>query len=324
MAEPFQSGRHVCLRSPGEDSRQGWEMLWGLYHDDGIPPVLVREIPSGQTVTPCSWCRGDLPTTARSDAVYCGRKCRQAAWRLRNESLLEERRLASHRIHARQLRFAYTDPPYPGTASKFYRHEKNYRGEVDHESLIRRLSTYDGWALSTSARALRDLLPLCPAGVRLCAWIKLGGVPPATYGLHNNWEAVIVLQGRRLRPGRSDVLKMHPARFGGTLPGRKPQAFCAWLFDAMGMLPGDTLDDLYPGTGIVGKSWLALNRRADPGDVSPTARGRHLSAGAGKRPVGHGHRGDVSSAAADRRKASPDRARRRVAGRSRNDRKGAR
>ena len=54
-----------------------------------------------------------------------------------------------------------------------------------------------------------------------------------------------------------------PARGGGDLIGRKPLAFCAWLFEAMGMLPGDELVDLFPGTGIVGRAWAELSRSAE-------------------------------------------------------------
>ena len=31
---------------------------------------------------------------------------------------------------------------------------------------------YDGWALSTSAEALRDVWALCPPETRLCVWVK--------------------------------------------------------------------------------------------------------------------------------------------------------
>jgi hypothetical protein len=84
-------------------------------------------------------------------------------------------------------------------------------------------------------------------------------VSSRTYGLHNTWEPVIVCQGRRLRPGVRDWLSAQPARRGGTLPGRKPLAFCAWLFRILGMRPGDELIDLYPGTGIVSRSWRELS-----------------------------------------------------------------
>lgn len=51
-------------------------------------------------------------------------------------------------------RIAYADPPYPGLARRYYRDHPDFRGEVDHAELIRRLCSYDGWALSTSAAAL--------------------------------------------------------------------------------------------------------------------------------------------------------------------------
>lgn len=33
----------------------------------------------------------------------------------------------------------------------------------------------------------------------------------------------------------------------------KPERFCAWLLDLMGYVEGDTVDDLYPGTGVMGR-----------------------------------------------------------------------
>lgn len=65
------------------------------------------------------------------------------------------------------MTMAYADPPYPGHA-KLYRDETGYHGEVDHRELIASLvDRYDGWALSTSAEALGDLLPLCPRPPKL-------------------------------------------------------------------------------------------------------------------------------------------------------------
>lgn len=220
----------------------------------------------------CDWCRGGIPEGSRIDARFCSKKCRQTAWRLRGyASPLQERRDES-RLEERPLRLAYADPPYPGTARRWYGRRPEYKGEVDHRALINRLeSTYDGWALSTSARALRELLPLCPPEIRLCAWVKPGGAPPATHGLHNVWEAVIVKQARLLQPGRRDALYIHPARGGGELMGRKPLQFCAWLFDAMGALPGDSFDDLFPGTGVVTAAWGEFVAGRSTGDGSPAA-----------------------------------------------------
>jgi len=173
---------------------------------------------------------------------------------------------------SRPLVFAYADPPYPGFARKLYR-----RREVNHEALISSLeySDYAGWALSTSARGLKEILPLCPERARICAWVKPIGVSSKTRGLHNTWEPVIVVPGRALQPGVRDWLSAQPARRGGTLPGRKPLAFCAWLFRILGMLPGDELVDIFPGTGIVSRSWRELSRASLLED-------RHAPAGATK------------------------------------------
>jgi len=205
--------------------------------------------------------------TLDARARFCGRRCRQSAFRARRLASLHGAGDASPMPAAR--RFAYADPPYPDCARRYYRGEPSYAGEVDHRALLARLTAgdYDGWALSTSARALREVLPLCPPDARVCAWAKPHAVPEATRGLHNAWEPVIVVPGRRMRPGLPDWVRAYPARGGGELMGRKPLAFCAWLFRALGMLPGDDLDNLFPGTGVVGRAWSAVSSGA-AGDVS--------------------------------------------------------
>src|SRR3954465_10973819 len=96
----------------------------------------------------CDWCKSPL-TDSRVDARFCKRRCRQAAFRLR-------RRRTTAEATDRPLRFCYADPPYPGKAW-MYREQPTYAGEVDHVELIASLeaSRYAGWALSTSAKALR-------------------------------------------------------------------------------------------------------------------------------------------------------------------------
>ncbi len=158
------------------------------------------------------------------------------------------------------MRMCYADPPYPGKAV-LYKNEPTFAGEVDHVELIASLrSSYDGWALSTSADALKYVLSLCPEGVHVLPWVKPNGVARATIGKHNSWEPLIVWPGRELPPGFRDWLYAKPARSGGSLLGRKPIAFCAFMFRALGILPGDELVDLYPGTGIVGRCFAELSR----------------------------------------------------------------
>ena len=41
---------------------------------------------------------------------------------------------------------------------------------------------------------------------------------------------------------------------------RSPERrLAAWLFKCLGMAPGDTLDDLYPGTGVISRAWSSLS-----------------------------------------------------------------
>jgi hypothetical protein len=43
------------------------------------------------------------------------------------------------------------------------------------------------------------------------------------------------------------------------LVGVKPEAFAFWLFEVMGMVPWDTLDDLFPGSCAITEAharWL--------------------------------------------------------------------
>ena len=212
----------------------------------------------GGDARPCGWCKAPLSDPR---ARYCHQRCRQTAWRARRHMSLAD-------AGDRPMRIAYADPPYPGLSRKYYRDQPTYAGEVDHAALIASLEAlYDGWALSTSARALRDLLPLCPPGVRVCAWTKPGGVPPGTRGPHNTWEVVLLKPARRERPGVRDSLVCHSARGGGSLPGRKPIAFVRWVIALLGARRGDTLDDLYPGTGVVGRVWAEVSGQYS-GDTS--------------------------------------------------------
>jgi hypothetical protein len=210
----------------------------------------------------CAWCRGPIPERARRDAVCCSTRCRQARHRF---TTTVGRGDARGVAAGRPLRLAYADPPYPGKAW-LYRAHPDYAGEVDHAALVRRLSTYDGWALSTSAAALPAVLALCPPGVRVAAWHRGERATPSRWPL-SAWEPVIYHGGRQQPPsgglaGRRVDSLVHGVSPLTTLPGRvigaKPAAFCRWVFDLLGAAPGDTLDDLFPGSGAVSRAWAAF------------------------------------------------------------------
>jgi len=156
------------------------------------------------------------------------------------------------------MRVAYADPPYIGQAKKHYSHDPRC-AEVDHADLIAKLNGYDAWALSLSSPTLRIILPMCPEDVRVMAWVK----PFASFKPNVNpayaWEPVIVRGGRkrsRDEPTARDWVSCNITLKKG-LSGAKPEAFCFWLFDVLGMQAGDEFDDIFPGTGGVGRAWAA-------------------------------------------------------------------
>ncbi len=247
----------------------------------------------------CGWCRGGIPETARVDARHCSTRCRQAAHRASIRRVELE-------ATDRPLRLAYADPPYPGKAM-LYRDHPDYAGEVDHAVLLSRLARYDGWALSTSAAAVPVIAALCVAQdlePRLAIWVRPPR-PHATARILTGFEAVLFVPARRvIMPGGrrrrdhrlvdlpvapagdravaripllrvTDVLVGVAPRARPTLPtsivGMKPPAFCEWIFRLLGALPGDTLDDLYPGSGLVGRSWRLYTSGSAGVDASPAA-----------------------------------------------------
>jgi hypothetical protein len=167
------------------------------------------------------------------------------------------------------VRLAYADPPYPGKA-----HIYPENTEVDHADLVARLVTYDGWALSTDERNLADVLSLCPRGVRVLAWCR-PNAPPFAPNPVASWEPVIC------SPARSDRATVRSYLLAGVpnghyqrdeLTGQKPAAFADWLFNCLGADHGDTLDDFFPGTGIIGERWAGFSRQMRLGDYCGNGR----------------------------------------------------
>ena len=147
-------------------------------------------------------------------------------------------------------RYAYADPPYIGCAGRYVE-----RQEIDHADLIQnRLSSYDGWALSCHTQSLRLLLPICPNDTRVMAWVKPFAVFKPNVNPAYAWEPVLIHGARKHRnrqePTTRDWVAANTTLRKGIV-GAKPPEFCYWLFNVLGLLPDDSLDDLFPGTGIV-------------------------------------------------------------------------
>lgn len=155
------------------------------------------------------------------------------------------------------MRLAYADPPYPGKA-----HLYPEKTEVDHVELIAKLEEYDGWALSTDEKSLRYVLGLCPPKVRVLAWCRGNGGFGGAGNPLLSWEPVLC------SPARTRGVSHVYAHFVGGAPigraqvdgltGQKTAGFCEWVLRCMGFCPGDEVDDLFPGTGIMGRTVSAL------------------------------------------------------------------
>lgn len=220
----------------------------------------------------CAWCDEPIAATKRRDSRFCSKRCRQASHRF-------HRGMRSAAVAARPRRWAYADPPYPGLAH-YYRGHADYAGEVDHRALLQQLRGYDGWALSTSEEALPLVMGLClELGIqpRVGAWFR-GARPSLSHGPRSAWEPVLYVRPRPMPEGsptsRCDAL------VAGVAPrltdpkrviGAKPAGFIWWLFELLGCQRGDTLDDLFPGSGGVARAWAALQEasREDLSDASP-------------------------------------------------------
>jgi hypothetical protein len=159
------------------------------------------------------------------------------------------------------MRFAYADPPYFAQGKKLYGKHHPEAGLWDskeaHLRLIDRLvEEYpDGWALSANPANLRWLLPHAPEGVRVCSWVKtFHQIRPTT--VQFAWEPVLLGGGRKdnkRSPMVRDWFVGIPTRKKG-LPGAKSDEFNDWILDLLNFQEGDVLDDLFPGTGGMGRA----------------------------------------------------------------------
>lgn len=159
------------------------------------------------------------------------------------------------------MRFAYADPPYLGCCGQ-YGHEHGDGGcwndVATHRALIASLDGFDGWALSCSSTSLRELLAVCPADVRVGAWVKSFAAYNPNINPAYAWEPVIFRPLARLIPRTEPTIRdWVSARitFERGTPGAKPEEFCSWLFAAVRLRESDEFVDFFPGSGAVSRAW---------------------------------------------------------------------
>lgn len=174
------------------------------------------------------------------------------------------------------MKFAYADPPYLGCGHLYdttHSASRAWDNPETHRDLIKKLSEeyHDGWAMSLSTPSLAVLLPMCPAGVRVGAWVKPFAIFKPNVNPAYAWEPVIFCGGRRRSRKAATVRDWCSANITlrRGLTGAKPRAFCMWIFDLLGAEKGDTLDDLFPGTGAVTAAWNDVTGADHQGNQGP-------------------------------------------------------
>lgn len=174
------------------------------------------------------------------------------------------------------MRIGYADPPYIGCAH-LYRDHPDYAGEVDHADLIARLERdYDGWVLHASATptSMAVLAPLVAAvpGARWMSWVKGFAAFKRNVPVAYAWEPVIVKPARKPVVSKRLVMRdwiQESITLRRGLTGAKPEAVCHWAFEMVAARPDDELDDMFPGTGAVGRAWETWRGKfALPGDAA--------------------------------------------------------
>ncbi len=160
------------------------------------------------------------------------------------------------------MKFAYADPPYLGLAGVYKRShpEALVWNEPDtHRTLIEKLCCeyQDGWAMSLAPQSLRIILPMCPEQSRVLVWVKPFAPFKPDWSVAFTWEPVVLVGGRK-RTRQQRTVRDHLSepiilKRGGSLAGAKPSAFVHWILDVLNVQRGDQVDDLFPGTGVVGR-----------------------------------------------------------------------
>jgi hypothetical protein len=173
-------------------------------------------------------------------------------------------------------RLCIADPPYLGRAVRWYGvggcGEGGGKGQADqhpdakiwdnpetHKQLVRNLERdYDGWAIAMSVHSLSTYLEVAETdsrnGIRVCVWHKPSAVTSGNR-ITNNWEPVLIKVPNDRKgwasgkPRMTDVLTCNPPR--QNFIGSKPTQWTNWVLDLLGYEEGDTVNDLFYGSGAV-------------------------------------------------------------------------
>lgn len=142
-----------------------------------------------------------------------------------------------------------------------------------HDLMTRMCDEYDSWAMSLSTPSLQQLLAGAPSDTRIGAWVKPFAVFKPNVNPAYTWEPVFFwhVRGKRSRAEPTVRDFTWPAieapavacniTLKRGLTGVKPEGFCFWMFEMLGLTLDDTLDDLFPGSGAVRRAWIKWRRQ---------------------------------------------------------------
>lgn len=163
------------------------------------------------------------------------------------------------------MMLAYADPPYLGCCGLYgHNHPEGDRpfdgrcwdDPVTHQLLISWLrDRYTGWALSMGSNNIVELAAMLPTGIRWASWCKSFASFKPNVNPGYTWEPVAFVTTRD-RSRSEDTARDHfvcPITLKKGLTGAKPKPFCSWVLDLIGWQIGDHVDDLFPGTGVMGE-----------------------------------------------------------------------
>lgn len=241
----------------------------------------------------CSWCRIEISAAVRSDARFCSQRCRQASHRFTRLAVARARCGTSMRFayadppYPGRARLYRDHPDFAGEVDHHRLVEQLTTGypdgwalSTDARSLPFVLSCLAGVDVSvaawfrrrrphaTAARPVSSWEPVVFAGGRQLSpsstsdvsCVDRVDVSCTDPGDASGGELDVSCGDRRdvSRLQRFDALicRSGPRTTDpGRVIGTKPAAFAYWIFDLLGARPGDELDDLFPGSGGIGRAW---------------------------------------------------------------------
>jgi hypothetical protein len=182
-------------------------------------------------------------------------------------------------------KLAIADPPYFGTAQMFYgkdsdgygkgikhtstTNEKAYLWDnpSSHYELLDYLKdSFDGFAIAMNTYSLGLYLKRikfnAQSGFRICSWIRPNSAPTGSR-IRPSWEPVLLYNSPERRgyssnlPRTKDYLIANPPR--GKFIGQKPFEWTEWIVELLGYKEGDSIADLFVGSGAVTSALIELD-----------------------------------------------------------------